>query len=162
MTTLTVTKYEVVEPGEYAAKVAELEVVDGQFGKQLKVGFELAEFAGVQVSGWASLKLSPKSKLYKWAKAICFGGEDFAGDFDLDNLLGRACRLVLDVKQGNDGAEHNNIVDVYPPRRGTRPAATPAPTGSAAAVPVRVNTAAPGPAEPPEWMNDGDGDGMPF
>lgn len=160
MTVLTVTKYEVVEAGEYVAKVAKLEEVDGQFGKQLKAAFELAEFPGVQVSGWASLKMSPKSKLYGWAKAICYGGEDFEGQFDLDNLLGRACRVVLAVENGSDGQEHNKIIDVFPPRRGTRAAAgSPAPAG-----PVKVNAAAPGPSEVPPWLN-GDGDGaedLPF
>lgn len=160
MTTLTVTKYETVEPGEYIAKVAKLETVSGEYGEQLKVSFELAEQPGVLVTGWASLKLSPKAKLYKWASALCFGGADFEGDFDLDNLMGRACRLILALETGKDGQEHNKIVDVFPPRRGVRPApastvATPRPG------PVAVNASAvpAGPEKVPDWL---DGNEVPF
>ena len=179
---LTVQTYEVMEPGEYIAKVGKIESVQGEYGERLKIAFELVEHPGSVALGWCNPKLGPKTTLYQWTKAICFGGEDFTGDFDVNNLVGRVCRLVLTVEAGKDGQDRNKIVEVFPPRRRNGSTPAPAPTASAddrailrprpaltaasaAGMPagsVPVNTVAlPGPDEPPDWLT-GDDEGMPF
>jgi hypothetical protein len=162
---LTVQTYEVMEPGEYIAKVGKIETVQGEYGERLKIGFELVEHPGSVALGWCNPKLGPKTTLYQWTKAICFGGEDFTGDFDVNNLVGRVCRLVLTVEAGKDGQDRNKIVEVFPPRR--RNGSTPAPAADDRSIPkprppltvpaggVPVNTPAlPGPDDAPAVAGD--------
>ena len=94
MAVLKVQTYETVDAGMYPARVADV-VWDenGQFGPQVKAIFELTEeeVAGKTLVGWASAKLSPKSKLYGWVSALLFRGKGIPEGYpavDTDTLKG--------------------------------------------------------------------------
>lgn len=123
------TIFEVLEPGEYPAKVAGIEAVEGQFGPQLRWSFDLGD--GKKLSAWTSQTFSPKAKLYKWT-ASAFGGWDIPRGYvlDTDALLNRPVRLIVVVEAGRDGP-YSKVSDVLPPRRQQAPAAN----GAAMAAP---------------------------
>lgn len=139
--TIKQTVFEVLEPGEYPAVVAEIEAVDGQFGPQLRWRFDLGD--GRRLSAWTSQTFSAKSKLGKWAVA-CFGGRELPRDYvlDTDKLLGRPVRLIVVTENGRDGP-FSKVSDVLPPRR-------PQPAKPVAAEPP-----------PPDWL-DGETEEVPF
>lgn len=106
---------ELIETGEYPARVVSIEEADGQFGPQLKWKFELTgpDTSGKTLSAWCSQNFSIKSKLYAWTLAA-FGGnpipETYA--FDSDDVIGRNVRLVVVVKAKADGSEFSKIDQV--------------------------------------------------
>lgn len=166
MAVLRVQTYETVDAGTYPARVVNVTMdEEGQFGPQVKVEFELTdeEAEGKTLVGWASAKVSPKSKLYKWASALLFRGKGIPegyGALDTDTLKGQECILVVAVEKKSDGAEYNKITDVLPirPARAAArpaPAPAPAPTNAAGPVPVNGNTLGyAGADEPPAWVPD--------
>jgi hypothetical protein len=164
MAVLKVQTYETVDAGTYPARVADV-VLDenGQFGPQVKAVFELLdeEAAGKTLVGWASAKLSPKSKLYGWVSALLFRGKGIPEGYavvDTDTLKGQECILVVGVEQKPDGSAYNKVKDVLPmkPTRGAAPrpaTATPAPTSNR----FPVNTSGySDPNEAPTWMMEGE------
>jgi len=112
------TIYECVEAGLYPAKLATVEEREGNWGNYALLTFELMDgnHDGVKVSGAASAKFGPKTKLYQWTKAL-LGGAAIARDYTLDTdaLIGKPCLLDLDVETTSDG-EFNRIVSVRPAR----------------------------------------------
>lgn len=119
--------YELVEAGQYPAKCVGIEQREGSWGYYLLFTFELLDpnHAGVNVSGAASAKFSPKSKLYQWSKAL-FGDKQIPRDYTLntDTLLERQCLLDLDIEETADGT-FNRIAGVRPASREPRPAPPP-------------------------------------
>lgn len=164
MAVLKVQTYETVDAGMYPARVADV-VWDenGQFGPQVKAIFELTEeeVAGKTLVGWASAKLSPKSKLYGWVSALLFRGKGIPEGYpavDTDALKGLECILVVGVEKKPDGAEFNRVKDVLPMKatRGAAPRSvtpTPAPTGNR--IPVNGSGYS-DPNEAPAWMTEGE------
>jgi hypothetical protein len=61
----------------------------------------------------SSTNFSPRSKARQWAEALMGAKIDDSGthEFDLDQLTGRACTIVLDVVE-RDGERFNNVVQV--------------------------------------------------
>ena len=108
------TIYEVVPAGVYAAKVKEVTEHEGEWGDYLKLVFELrdSEHEGTCVTGIASAKFSPRSKLYKWARALFGMTIPRTHVLDTAELIGKQCQLVLSVIEDNDGAEFNKIDNV--------------------------------------------------
>lgn len=164
MTILKVQTYKTVDAGTYTARVADVVVEEnGQFGPQVKAIFELLdeEVAGKTLVGWASAKLSPKSKLYGWVSALLFRGKGIPEGYitvDTDTLKGVECILVVGVEQRPDGAEYNRVEHVLPAKatRGTAPrGVTPTPARTTNRVPVNGSGYA-APNEPPAWMTDGE------
>ena len=123
---ITQTVYEGLEPGAYPAELVNVEEREGGWGSYLLFTFKIVGngHEGVNVSGAASAKFSPKSKLYQWAKALF--GQVIPRDYslDTDNLLGRRCILELDVEETTDGT-FNRIVGVRPAGGETLPTALP-------------------------------------
>lgn len=106
--------------GDYPALINEIELVDGQFGEQLKFSFALqGEHQGRTLLGWASAKFSPRSKLYSWTRAA-FGGRGIPMDYNLDtdHLLGKMVTLTVLTRRKQDGTEFNKIDEVKPYRNG--------------------------------------------
>ena len=164
MAVLKVQMFETVDAGMYPARVAD--VVwdeDGQFGPQVKAIFELTEeeVAGKTLVGWASAKLSPKSKLYGWVSALLFRGKGIPEGYpavDTDTLKGLECILVVGVEKKPDGSEYNRVKDVLPMKsaRGVAPrAASPGPAPASNRIPVNTLGYS-DPNEAPAWMTDGE------
>ena len=106
--------YEPVEPGTYDAILSKTEDSTGQFGPQVMFSFDLGENRILRA--WASGKLSPKSKMGGWVKALL--GE-LPDELDTAALVGTKCRVKVDIDIKDDGKEFSRIVDVLAPRKGT-------------------------------------------
>jgi hypothetical protein len=118
------TVYEVYEPGVYVARLAAAEVIDGQYGQQLKVKFELDGEHLLTV--WTSLTFTQKSRLGQLAKAAF--GRDIPPDYELDtdHLIGRRLRLLVTVEERSDGSTYNKVSQ-FLPLQATPAARPPAP-----------------------------------
>jgi hypothetical protein len=115
------TVFEVVEPGQYKARVVGITKDSGQYGDFVKIKFELddPDYLGVHVTGAASARFSVKSKLYKWTRAIAYGGRAIPADhnFTAGMLVGKGCVLNVDNVADTDGAIFNRVADVFPLRK---------------------------------------------
>ena len=122
-------RFESDEPlpnGLYAAHVVEVTEDVGQFGPQLKVLFEVdgGEHDGRQLVGWCSAKLSSRSKLAAWVKAILRLEALPAGyELDTESLAGKPVTIATEKVQRTDGDWGNKIAALYPAGQGA-PAAT--------------------------------------
>ena len=114
--TVARTVYEVLPQDIYMAEVLDIEECEGDYGDQLKFTFDLLDLDDRQQFGWTSKKLSPKSKLWAWTRALL--GSEPEGDLDCDRLINRKCRLSLSVET-KDGVEYNRIKDILPLARAT-------------------------------------------
>jgi hypothetical protein len=76
------------------------------------------DYDGVEIRGLATYpeRLTPKCKLRAWAQAIM--GREFSDTetIDLDDLIGKQCRISTVNKPGKQGGEFTNIKDVLPTR----------------------------------------------
>jgi hypothetical protein len=112
--------YEVVDPGQYSARLVKVDEREGDWGAYVILCFELLDedVQGIAVSGAASATFSARSKLYAWAKAL-LGGRPIPKEYALDteDLVGRDCLLDLDVKVSKDGAEFNKVVGIRPAQK---------------------------------------------
>ncbi len=157
------TKYEPIPAGVYMAQVGNVEQAEGQFGSQLKIRFDLLDpdFSDRSLTGWTSCKLSPKAKLWAWAKAAIFGGRAIPDDytFDSDDLLDKRVQIVVSTERGSDGETYNKVKDVLPVRAAlpTR-RAQPAPDAQPPAMQPRATVAQTSHAEPPGWPELSDDD----
>ena len=127
MATYTYTTYEPIDPGNYVAKIAKIEDVEGQFGEQHKFTFELApdeEGETRTMLGWCSAKFSSKSKLGEWVRAILFNNNEIPTGFELDTdeLIGRSVMLQVSTEKDTDGNEINKIAKMYPVKKKAKPA----------------------------------------
>jgi hypothetical protein len=133
--------YEPIPAGVYVAQVGKVEQVEGQFGTQLKIRFDLLdpEYSDRALIGWTSCKLSPKSKLWAWSKAAVFAGREIpkGWTFDSDELLDKRLQVVVSTERGSDGETYNRITNVLPLRQ--RPPST-SRNAQAPAVTTRVPT----------------------
>ena len=143
------TVYETYEPGVYVATVKEIDLVDGQFGQQFKIKFELE--GGHPLTVWTSTVFSGKSRLGQLARAAF--GRDIPDDYtlDTDHLLRRRLRLLVTTEERPADGSLYNKVSQFMPLQGTSAAARPA---AAPAAP------APKPA-PAAFDDDGIFDGAP-
>ncbi|MFZ2096380.1 MAG: hypothetical protein WAV05_07050 [Anaerolineales bacterium] len=121
--TIQQTHYEPIPAGTYSAKFATVEQTTGQFGDQIKFKLELPpdeEGESRSLIAWASMKFSPKSKLYEWAKAAIFEGGDIPLDYniDCDEFLGKKVRIVV-TEADKDGTIINKIVQLLPYKSAT-------------------------------------------
>jgi hypothetical protein len=124
--------YEPVEPGEYKAKLTELEEeLEGQYGPQVRFTFEITDdqdYKGQTIRGWCSLKLDDDgeftfwegTKLWDWIAALR-GGTAVGADgeeFELDDLVGSTCRIMVVTKRKKDGTPTDKIDNVLAPKKG--------------------------------------------
>lgn len=134
------TSVELIPTGEYTAVIKKIEEVTGQFGPQLKFGFELTapDQAGRQISDWVSMVFNPKSKLYLLTKAA-FGGSVIPEDynFNSDDIMGRKLILVIaETPKKQDPSTIINKINLYKGIPKAKPAngtAKPVPSFSAEA-----------------------------
>jgi hypothetical protein len=123
--------YTPVEPGEYKAKVTEVEEEpDGQYGPQVRFTFEIlddSDYEGTTLRGWAALKEDDAgnytfwdgTKLYTWALAMLGNDTSKLDDLtDLDQLKGNKCRVIVVNKTKQDGSVRDSISEVLAPKQG--------------------------------------------
>lgn len=178
-TVIPQTRYEVLEPGAYRAKVGAVAVEDGTYGKQVALRFDLLD-EGVDgptlsdrfIQAWAKAKLSGgkrPSKLYSWTSALLFAGKALpeAYDLDTDALLDREALALVEVIE-KDGMTYNRIVQLLPLRAVRKQPDAPAPERPESE-PPKPDIPAPETPAPPEaaagaawpggWVN---GEDLPY
>jgi len=121
--------------GEYPATIKAHELVDGQYGKQLKFTFDLGVVTDTNgddrectLSTWRNLTLNPKSKLWELAIAAGIELDEDSEGMDVDDLIGRRVLLGVDLYvKKEDGTERNKVISVKPPRKKAAKPAKPTP-----------------------------------
>ena len=152
------TTYEVLPEGEYNATLGAVTEDNGVYGPMLKWEFhipyenEKGEMEDRVVVGISSQKFSSRSKMFRWTAAFLgVRGRDIPDDydFDSDDLLGKKCRILLNIKEGEND-DYNGVEKVMaalpatPPKReraqaAQQPGRPPQPT------PIRRAAPPPGP-----------------
>ena len=105
-----------IAAGAYDATVASVEPADGEYGQQVKFVFALDSEIGedgepIALWAWASSKLNPRTKLYKWATALMDSAPAIGARFDVSRLTGLPCRVLVNLEDSDDGPRAR-VVDV--------------------------------------------------
>jgi hypothetical protein len=114
--TLTVQSNEPIPTGEYTVELTAIELVDTQYGKQLKWAFLVPDHKRTLVA-FSSFSSSPSSKCVRWANALLNRTIAVGEQLDLNTLVGRTATAVVVRKRKDDGAEFNAIEDLLPLRK---------------------------------------------
>jgi hypothetical protein len=122
---LTVKKSEGIKPipgGDvYPAKLTEIRDGEGNFGEYYKFIFEITDestYEGEQRTLLASRKLSrsPKgaSKLLDILEALKGNKLQLEEEVDIDDFIGKKCRILVEEAKERDGIMIQNIAKVLP------------------------------------------------
>ncbi len=121
--TVTENTYELLEPDVYRVKLVEVQEIEGTYGMQVKLKLQVAEpdLEDVTVTAWANVSTAPQSKLVRWLGA--FNGRPFSAGqkINVDALIGKTAKAVLDVKTSADGRQYNRVNDILPLRQKRQP-----------------------------------------
>jgi hypothetical protein len=114
--TLTAQSNEPLGTGEYLVELTAIELVDGQYGKQLKWTFLVPDHKRTLVA-YSSFSASLNSKCMKWASALLNRAIEPNEQVDFEKLVGRTAIAVVVRKQKDDGSEYNRIDNLLPIRK---------------------------------------------
>lgn len=104
-----------LKTGEYVAQITAAKVVDGKFGVQVEIKFELTgSYTGREMTAWASAKFGPSTKLYRWWSAATRGTLKPSNDFDCEDLVGRTVVLVVTQETSDKSIVSNRVKDLLP------------------------------------------------
>lgn len=113
------TFHEILPEGVYPGKIKSIMGVEGLYGPQFKVTFEVQEPGKImpgELMGWCSRKFSGRSKLYSWTRAA-FGGQPIPGEynFSANDVIGKRISIFVEQAPPNDeGIVYNRIGKVMP------------------------------------------------
>jgi len=113
--TLTVQSNEPIPTGEYVVELTAIELVDTQYGKQLKWTFVVPDHKRTLVA-YSSFSASPKSKCIRWASALLNRAIAVGEQVDMQSLVGKTAVASVVRKRKDDGTEYNSIDDLLPQR----------------------------------------------
>lgn len=166
---VTYSEMKTVPEGIYEARVDKIEKDEnGRYGPSLKWYFTIVapgtEHDGTSVSGMSSINMNPKTKGYKWVKAL--GHVIQPGEsFDVHSLLNTFCRVKVEntpSTKNNAVVLYSNVKDIAPLKRGqvqAPPVAQPAvaaPVPSTSALPPTQRPVTQNQITPEELGNDED------
>ena len=120
----TETQGTVLEPDMYEAVLTGFGQYEGNWGPRCVWQFEIAHPETgevVEAAAFTSFKMGEKprkSQLLKYAEALN-NGEDVDG-MDLDDLLGRPCRVDVENYTKQNGIQKNVVNDVKKPKKGQK------------------------------------------
>lgn len=125
------TQYDILDPGVYAATIDSVTPEDPNPNfedskPQLKFIF-LTE-GDAKVFAWTGQTYGPKSKLRPWLAVLLPDFDPGEDSLETDDLVGKACRIVVTTKKGTDGMERNRVSEILPleqKRRQGAPSAQP-------------------------------------
>src|SRR5215208_5320334 len=109
---ITFGRGEPLPPGTYDAIVDSAELKDTRYGEKILFDFTVSEHR-TRVLGWAKPSTHPKSNSYRWSTAIN-AAIKANGRFRPEDVVGRKCRLELDVYVDSEGDQKNKIIRVLP------------------------------------------------
>jgi hypothetical protein len=112
------TGYEVVPPETYPARFVGVEQAHSEQSSRYYLRWEwdvtTSEGDLLTVSDLSSLKFGPKAKARAWVEGMLGRSMETGEEIDLDDLVDTPCRLVVGVKKGGDGIEHNVVQSILP------------------------------------------------
>ncbi len=117
--TVTHANYDLLEPDVYRVKLVDVQEVRGAYGEQVRLKLEVVDpdYAGVTLTAWANLSSAPQSKLVRWLGAFHGNGFGAGERIDVDRLIGKTAKAVVDVKSSADGRTYNRVNDILPLRQ---------------------------------------------
>jgi len=106
-----------IPEGIYSAKLTELKIdSEGKYGDQIIWDFSIikGKKKGKNIRMWSPTEANPKNKTGKAIKAI--GNKKKLGDgkFDLEKLIGRKCKLIIEDYTKNSGDKGSKVASVLP------------------------------------------------
>ncbi len=108
----------VIKDGTYRAKVSNLKAFANAYGQ--RVGFEFTiqggQFDGQKVLRSTAPQLTRQSKLAEVIEGILgrdLTATELQGGFDLDQLLGRECSILVLQSKSKAGAVYSNVERVF-------------------------------------------------
>ena len=152
-------QYPLLPDGVYAAVVESVRKVPSPFddqAEQIRFTFRLSDPTyqdHASLQGFASVKLTTRSKFNQWASAIA-GRSLLPGGIQLSELDGQPCKIVVVAQERQDGSgPYNKLAQVLPAQPAPAP---PSSNGSGDQAErerkARVATAASGQAVTPEQI----------
>lgn len=113
----------VLEEDIYPATLTGFGETEGQFGPRLVWQFEVEhEGEVVEAAAFSSYSMADgkkQSNLIKWTKAL-LGGEIPDDGIDLDDLVGKACRVDVTNYTKQNGIVKNKVTEVRAPKKGQK------------------------------------------
>ena len=132
-----------VPAGAYEATITAIDQINGQYGPQVRIKFQLD--GGETLSLYTSATFNAKSKLWAVVAAV-FGREPGSGvAFNSDWLIGRRARILVGDHTRADGTTGSKIMAVL---AHNQPMVTP---GQPLAAALAAVAATPAPAVPAGW-----------
>ncbi len=125
---IDVKKETVLEEGTYEGTITGLEEHETDFGSRLL--WKIMTTESVEVAAWTSFSQSEKGNLVKYATAVL---GDVSNGFDTDDLVGKPCRVLVDIGQDKEGNDKNKVTGIKTPKKGQKPNAEPEAASSPAA-----------------------------
>lgn len=103
-----------VPEGEYDATVVDVRLQDATHGKVVRFDFMVSddEVDSRQVSGIASFRPSPNTKLGRWIAAILGRMPEVGETVTSGDLLRKDCRIVVKHKANAEGQVFANVAQV--------------------------------------------------
>lgn len=118
------TEYKLLPPDTYNATITGITVqksTNPEFGDQLRWRFavdDLESDGAVPVTGWSSLIYSTKSKTFEWTMAaLGCKPDEMPEELTPDVVIGRRVRVLLIIKNKNDGTQDNRVDRVLGPAK---------------------------------------------
>lgn len=114
MPVFNLSEIKVIPADVYDATIKTIAVRDNDRGSYLSWTFDAESKRGnhSDVFGATSTAFTTKSKLFEWASTVLDRTLTVGEPLDTDTLIGRRCRIVVDVKKGDDGKDKNTISKV--------------------------------------------------
>lgn len=117
------TKFEEFAIGVHPVRIADVLVDESETGnvdregkpemrRYVRVIFEDAK--GVHMTGFASAKVSTRSKLFDWIKKITGQVPEIGKVYNVSSLVGRKCRVYVQETVDETGQRRRRIGDVLP------------------------------------------------
>ena len=106
-------KGEPLPVGTHAAKLVEMDEMDGPHGPMVRLRFRVNYEEGIhEVTALASKKLSQRSKLGRWVSAILGREIEVGENITASDLTNRPCLVKVEHKTTDDGYVFDNVVDI--------------------------------------------------
>jgi hypothetical protein len=103
---------DLIDEGPYEAKLQGVEKRENQHGEYLHWKFLIPEL-NAEVAGFSSTSESTQAKAFRWAVAI--NAElAFKTGWDLEDVVGKPCMVVVETYEDSNGRERNKVVKVKP------------------------------------------------
>jgi hypothetical protein len=105
--------FEPLPTGEYRVVLTDVQLVDTQYGDQLKWIFLVPNKERTLVA-YSTSSPSLNGKCMKWASALLNRPIQPNEEVNLEDLLDKSAIAVVVCKRREDGSEYNQIVDLRP------------------------------------------------